>query len=601
MIIKELLVKFGLDVERKDFQKADTAIKNVKTSATKMNRAIQQGSISSVASIDRLKGAFMGLGTFIAGGAVVLGMTKIIGLASDASETVNVLDAAFGENKKNVIDWSKTTSKEVGRSEFALQKMASQIGAIAQPMIGSRKAAAEMSKDLAKLAVDLGSFFNTTDDEALIALRSGLLGEAEPMRRFGVAISVANLELFRQQQGITKSIKNMTQAEKVTLRYNFIMHQTKNAQGDAEKTSKGWANALKRLQGQFTTIATKAGQKFLPTLEGLIAKVIVVTDKFGDWIENTTALNVILGVVIGTLALFGFAMGVYALATLGSLAADLVLATKAILTFSNGIFFAQLKLFAIGIAIIALIVLVALLADDLYVFFKGGNSLLGQLLDKWTDWINVLKTAGIDPDSHWLTQLLQSLALDFDQWTKDWLETQDFWLESSRSVFAELKMFLEDFFEGPISTWEGALNTFFSWLAAKLKSLPVIGYAWKAADFLGKKTADFMGDIAEKFIMANPGGGNRRDDRLFTANDFLQGAQQIEPSLATVKTAGLGNVNSSNIANKKTNNVQTNINITQQPGQDANEVAMAVENKMKEVLRTEMSDAHAATTPQVSQ
>ncbi len=232
--VKELVATFGLRTDKASFAKGERAVNSIKSAAKT-------------------------LVTLFAAGAVAQGFRSIMGQASDAAETLNVLGATLGDNAQDVLDWAETTSEEVGRSEFQLREMAGTIGALVQPMIGSRKAAAEMSKGVAQLAVDLGSFFNATDEEALRALRSGLVGQAEPLMRFGVNLQVATLEAFALSRGITKSYKEMSVAEKTNLRYQAILEQTANAQGDAAKTLDGYANSMKALRGGIKDMATRPG------------------------------------------------------------------------------------------------------------------------------------------------------------------------------------------------------------------------------------------------------------------------------------------------------------------------------------------------------
>ena len=90
---------------------------------------------------------------------------------------------------------------------------------------------------MAKLAVDMASFVNSSDEEAFQAIQSGLVGMVQPLRRYGVVLTQANLEQFAQEKGLKQSIKTMSQAQLVALRYAFIMDKTKTAQGDAARTA----------------------------------------------------------------------------------------------------------------------------------------------------------------------------------------------------------------------------------------------------------------------------------------------------------------------------------------------------------------------------
>ena len=222
-VLRDIVAKLSLDLDKKSFKEADTSI----------------GSLTK---------RFAGLEGKIALAAAAFAAFKIVDFASDAQETMNVLEASFGDNTKAVKDWATATADAAGRSEFALREMAGTLGAVLNPMMERNEAeAAKMSKRFAELAVDLGSFFNKTDKQAMEALRSGLVGEAEPLKQFGVVMSVATLEAFALSKGIRKNMKDMSNAEKTALRYEFILEQTATAHGDAAKTADGFANATKGL------------------------------------------------------------------------------------------------------------------------------------------------------------------------------------------------------------------------------------------------------------------------------------------------------------------------------------------------------------------
>lgn len=214
--------------------------------------------------------ALAGIVAFKTAGAV----GSLIGLASDAAETTNVINQSFEEAASSVERWAQTASRELGRSRFAMREMAAATGAILQPMLGSSSAAADMSTQMAQLAVDLGSFFNTTDADALRALQAGMVGSMEPLLRYGVVMKQVNLEEFRRQKGIRTSVKDMNEAELTALRFNFIMERTAKAQGDAARTSDGYANASKRLRGLLRDLATTAAQRLLPIIEKYLNRLI---------------------------------------------------------------------------------------------------------------------------------------------------------------------------------------------------------------------------------------------------------------------------------------------------------------------------------------
>ena len=109
--------------------------------------------------------------------------------ASDAQE----LDSAFTETFDNLSgamrDWAEETGDAMGRSTQSMQEMANTFGIFFNQAAPTRKEAAEMSKTFTVLAQDLSSFYNVSGDIALQKLRSGLSGESEPLRDFGVFLT----------------------------------------------------------------------------------------------------------------------------------------------------------------------------------------------------------------------------------------------------------------------------------------------------------------------------------------------------------------------------------------------------------------------------
>ena len=91
-------------------------------------------------------------------------------------------------------------------------------------------------------------FYNLTNDESYEKFKGVFSGETEPLKALGIVMTQTNIEAYALKEGITKSYKEMSEAEKVALRYKFIMNQLSLAQGDFASTADGWANSMKTLQ-----------------------------------------------------------------------------------------------------------------------------------------------------------------------------------------------------------------------------------------------------------------------------------------------------------------------------------------------------------------
>ena len=123
----------------------------------------------------------------------------------------------------------------------------------------TKNEAADMSKALTQQAADLASFKNMNIDEVTTALNGVFTGETESLKRLGVVMTETNLERYAQEKGINKSLKAMTEAEKVQLRYNYVMEKTKNATGDYARTGGGFANQLRTMTENFKQLGAIIG------------------------------------------------------------------------------------------------------------------------------------------------------------------------------------------------------------------------------------------------------------------------------------------------------------------------------------------------------
>jgi hypothetical protein len=119
-------------------------------------------------------------------------------------------------------------------------------------------------------------------------------GETESLKRLGIVMTQVNLQQFAQEQGIQKTLKAMTQAEKVNLRYQFVMAKTTNAQGDFARTSDGAANQMRIFQESIKELGASFGAVILPAFTSLVEKANAVLLKFKNLGEGTKKIIVII-------------------------------------------------------------------------------------------------------------------------------------------------------------------------------------------------------------------------------------------------------------------------------------------------------------------
>jgi hypothetical protein len=194
--------------DSKKFTKAtDEAIRSTGKLSGAFAKFKQQGGISQ--AILGGVGVGAGLGVF---GAVTAGIGMVtdaignsISAASDQEEAMSKVNVVFGEQASVIQAWARTASTSMGMSETAALSAAGTLGNLFDALGIADDASAEMSQTVTQLAADLASFNNVPVAEAISALQSGLVGETEPMRRFGANISAARVEAYALAKGMAAS------------------------------------------------------------------------------------------------------------------------------------------------------------------------------------------------------------------------------------------------------------------------------------------------------------------------------------------------------------------------------------------------------------
>lgn len=203
-----------------------------------------------------------------------------IGLASDLKETQNVVDVTFEDSASTINKWAQEALNAYGITETKAKQYSSTLGAMLKSMGIADDQVLQMSMDMAGLAADMASFYNLDHDTAFEKIRSGISGENEPLKALGINMSVANLNAFALEKGMNKAFDKMSQAEQATLRYQYLLEATKDAQGDFARTGDSFSNEMRKLQTNLDRIKTEFGKGLLGVVTPAISLLNnVLSDK----------------------------------------------------------------------------------------------------------------------------------------------------------------------------------------------------------------------------------------------------------------------------------------------------------------------------------
>ena len=245
--------------------KAGTAYIEVKGDFSSLDKSIASQSKRTKSNFAKIgKAAAIGLGAGLAGAAVLT--KKSVDAAVDLGEQINKTRVVFKGSEKDILRWSKTTASGIGTSRREALEAAGTFGNMLVPMGLARDRAADMSQRMVTLAADMASFNNASPAETLDAIRAGLAGETEPLRRYGIFLNEARINQQAMKMGLIETGEELTAKQKALATYGIILKDTADTQGDFGRTSESLANQQRILRAQVENLGARLGKSLIPPL-----------------------------------------------------------------------------------------------------------------------------------------------------------------------------------------------------------------------------------------------------------------------------------------------------------------------------------------------
>ncbi len=244
-----------------------------------------------------------------------------VDLSSQLTEVQNVVDTTFGDMTSKVEDFVNVSIDSFGMSELTAKQIASRFQAMGtavgisasqvasgasvinsalesqeDTMYSTANSMADVSLNLTKLAADMASFYDVDQEDVAKSLESVFTGTTAPLRQYGLDITQATLKEWAMKQGIDADISSMSQAEKVMLRYQYVMANTTAAQGDFAKTADTWANAIRTLKQEIQAWGSIIGSVIINAFKPL---VIAMRNAMKNVIAFTQTIADALGAIFG--------------------------------------------------------------------------------------------------------------------------------------------------------------------------------------------------------------------------------------------------------------------------------------------------------------
>ncbi|HWV23264.1 MAG TPA: hypothetical protein VNZ58_03665 [Thermomicrobiales bacterium] len=301
------------------------------------------------------------------------GAIATVNMASDLEQAMGKTEAVFGDATDSVIEWSKGSAKAYGFAQSDALAMTATYGSLFKVMGFTNDLAADYSMSLIGLSADMAAFNDVSNDRASQALMAGLTGEYMSLRSMGIFLNEAAVSQEALTIAQAEGRSEITDSDKVLARYNLILKQTAQQQGQAAREAKGWASRVPQLRAQLKNLGATIGQQLTP-----YALVLL------DWIEKIVSgfqnlnrpIQQFIVIVLGVVAALG-----PLLIALGIL--------MPLLSAGLGVFAALVS--PIGLVVVAL---AALAAGVIYAYthFEGFRNVVDSVIGKIKDAISVIST-----------------------------------------------------------------------------------------------------------------------------------------------------------------------------------------------------------------
>lgn len=346
----------------------------------------------------------------------VASVTRFLGdsvsLASDLAEQGAAVGQVFGAGATQVQKFAQGAATSLGQSTTQVLEAAKSFGIYGKAAGLAGTANANFSTDFVKLATDLASFNNTSVDDALLALQSGLRGEAEPLRRYGILLDDATLRQEALKLGLIKTVKEaLTPAQKVLAAQAAIYSQSATQQGDFARTSSGLANQQRILAAEIENAKISIGEQLLPVMKDLVTNlatnVLPAISRFIQaFKDGKTALNPIVDVLKNVIkfvieykdVLIPLVVSIFAFIKVMGLLKIIIEAVRTATLLFNLVLAAN----PITLIVLAIMALIAALV----LFFtktEAGRKVFAALKDAFSTAFNFMKRVAEDFANFWIT------------------------------------------------------------------------------------------------------------------------------------------------------------------------------------------------------
>lgn len=239
----ELNLQNAIDKEKEKQDNASQAIKNKVNAQKKEEKQTKRNTQALTSYLGKLTSVV------VIAKKVAHIISSSIKESADYIENLNLFAVAYGEAYQEQLDWALGIAKAYGLANNEVLKFAGTFRELSTSLGLVSDTADLVSETVTNLGYDLAALFNTTVEQAMEKLQSGLFsGNVRPLRAYGIDISQNQIDaLFETNEALRQlgvNTKNLSQSDKVLARLIITLQSGKDSFGTM-------AREINNLQSQF--------------------------------------------------------------------------------------------------------------------------------------------------------------------------------------------------------------------------------------------------------------------------------------------------------------------------------------------------------------
>lgn len=218
--------------------------------------------------------------------ASTVALGAIVGFSLSAAKRAEAVDGAFKQVFRDMPKEAQASvtavATEFGRLETDVKDNFTQMRSVLTALGVDAEQSLKIVDQLQRRSLDIGAFANVEDAEAFRAVISGLTGETEPLKRFGIVVNETATKAELLRLGFKGNAEQASEGAKAIARANIIMRQSAEMHGQVARESDQLAEQEKRTRAEFTKAAEDFGRKFLPVAKDVLVWASNALDAFND-------------------------------------------------------------------------------------------------------------------------------------------------------------------------------------------------------------------------------------------------------------------------------------------------------------------------------